>query len=604
MGRCSRSLVIATLSMAAALAACRDDGRGSTARGSAATSLAGAHIIAQPDADPGSWPMATKDFANTRYVALDQIDARTVGSLHLAWSFPTGNAHGHEGAPIVAGDTIYVVTPFPNRLVALDLQGKQKWQVSVPSDPMAEGYACCDLVNHGAVLAEGRVYFATLDGIVVAVDAATGTIAWQHQIGDVRRGITVTGAPLVVAGKVLIGTSGALFGQRGRLYALDAATGDVAWQAYSTGPDADVRIGPAFQPYYALDHGDNAGQKTWAHEAWERGGGDVSGFLAYDATADVLYHGTGSPAPWNHEQRVGDNKFTSGVFARDPQTGEAMWFYQYTPHDMFGYDGTGETILLDLDDGKHVLVHPDANGYLYVLDRTTGQVLSADPYVPVTSSTGVDPESGQLAANHDKVPVTGVVTRDICPGAAGAKTWQPSAFSPQTGLVYIPHQTLCMNFEPTTAGYIEGTPYFGANVHMYRPGDTAGALTAWDPLARHAVWSIPDQFPVWSGALATAGGLVFYGTMSGEFRAVDARTGTLLWRTQLPSGVIGQPISFRGSDGKQYVAVYAGVGGWAGSIVTLGLDPKDQTAGRGFAYAMKELQNYPHGGGALYVFSL
>jgi PQQ-dependent dehydrogenase (methanol/ethanol family) len=264
--------------------------------------------------------------------------------------------------------------------------------------------------------------------------------------------------------------------------------------------------------------------------------------------------------------------------------------------------------LLDLPiqgSNRKVLVHPDRNGYVYVIDRTTGQVLSASVFAPITTSTGVDLVTGQLLYNKDKQTEEGKVVRNVCPTAPGAKDWQPSSFSAQTGLLYIPQNNLCMDVEDLQTNYIAGTPYVGANVHMYpAAGGYGGAFTAWDPVQGKIVWSIPDQFPVWSGALSTAGGVVFYGTLDGWFRAVDAKNGKELWKFKTGSGIVGQPITYRGPDGKQYVAILSGVGGWAGAIVSGGLDPRDRSAALGFAGAVKELPKYTTQGGTLYVFSL
>jgi PQQ-dependent dehydrogenase (methanol/ethanol family) len=418
----------------------------------------------------------------------------------------------------------------------------------------------------------------------------------------------MTMAPIIVKDKVLVGNSGGEMGVRGWLTAVDAQTGAIAWRAYSTGPDADCLIGPSFHPFYASDRGHDLGVSTWPPDKWRNGGATVWGWLSYDPELDLVYYGTANPGPWNADMRPGDNKWSAGIFARRPATGEAMWFYQWSPHDLWDHDGVNESILLDLDQAglrRKVLVHPERNGYVYVLDRTTGEVLSADPYVHITSSQGVDLKTGELRHVTNKEPAPGRTSRDICPFAPGAKDWEPSAFSPKTGLLYLPHITMCMDEEYTDVGYIAGTPYVGANVRYYAmQGSQRGAFTAWDPVARKAAWSIPEDFPVWSGAVVTAGGVVFYGTMDGIFKALDARTGKLVWSARLPSGVIGQPISFRGPDGKQYVAVFSGVGGWAGSIVSLGLDPRDLTAGNGWGNAMQDLSSRTQKGGALYVFAL
>lgn len=560
--------------------------------------------------DDGQWVRAAKDFASTRFSTLTQITADNVAQLRLAWSFDTGVKKGQEAAPLVVGDTMYVVTPFPNVLYALDLRraGAVKWKYEPRPLPAAQGVACCDVVNRGAAFADGRIFYTTLDNQTVAVDAATGREAWKTRVGDINQGETTTMAPLVVKGKVLVGNSGGELGVRGALTALDAGTGRILWRAYSTGPDRDVLIGPAFKPYYPSDRGRDLGVTTWPPDAWRTGGGTVWGWLSYDPELDLVYYGTGNPGPWNPEQRPGDNKWTSSVFARRPDTGEAVWAYQWTPHDEHDYDGINENVLLDLTiDGRlrKVLVRPERNGYMYVLDRATGEVLSATPFVHITSSKGVDVKSGRYVPNPAKSPRVGVVVRDICPASPGAKDWTPSAWSPRTGLLYVPHNNLCMDAEATETGYIAGTPFVGMNVRMNPgPGGHRGEFTAWDPVARKAAWKIKEKFPVWSGALVTASDVVFYGTMDRWFRAVNARTGAVVWQTQLASGVIGQPITYRGPDGRQYVAILSGVGGWAGAVVSGDLDVRDPTAALGFVNAMKDLPAHTPKGGTLYVFGL
>jgi PQQ-dependent dehydrogenase (methanol/ethanol family) len=413
---------------------------------------------------------------------------------------------------------------------------------------------------------------------------------------------------LVVKGKVLVGNSGGEMGVRGWLTALDAKTGRMMWRAYSTGPDKDVLIGSRFKPYYQTDRGQDLGVKTWPPDAWRIGGGGVWGWISFDPDLNLIFYGTANPGPWNADARPGDNKWTAGIFARDADTGEAVWFYQYSPHDLYDYDGVNENILLDLPinrQSKKVIVHPDRNGYVYVIDRTNGQVLSTGVFAPVTTSRGVDLGTGALQYIKEKQTIEGKVVRNLCPSAPGAKDWQPSAFSPRTGLLYIPQNNLCMDEEDLQANYIAGTPYVGANVRMYpAPGGNGGTFTAWDPIAGKVVWSLPDKFPVWSGAVATAGDVVFYGTLDGWFKAVDAKSGQLLWQFKTGSGIIGQPITYKGPDGKQYVAVLSGVGGWAGAIVAGGLDSRDSSAALGFVSAVKDLPKYTTQGGMLYVFAL
>jgi PQQ-dependent dehydrogenase (methanol/ethanol family) len=559
----------------------------------------------------GQWIRPAGDYASTRYSHLNQITAQNVARLALAFTFSTGIPRGHEAAPLVVNNTMYLITPYPNRLHALDLTkpgAPLKWTYDPKPKSEAQGVACCDVVNRGGSYANGNIYYATLDNHVVAVNAETGREVWKTKVGDINQGETITMAPLVVKDKVLVGNSGGEMGVRGWIQALNVGNGELVWKAYNTGPDKDVLIGDRYRPFYQSDKGKDLGQTTWPPDAWRNGGGNVWGWISYDSEQDLIFHGTGNPGPWNPDLRPGDNKFTSGVFARDPDDGQAVWFYQWSPHDLFDHDGVNENILLDLPingQTRKTLVRPERNGYVYVLDRTTGQVLSATPFVHNTSSKGVDLKSGRLIPVKEKEPRTGLVVREICPAAPGAKDWNPSAYSPRTGLLYLPHNNLCMDFESVEVSYIAGTPYVGANTKFYAgPGGHRGEFTAWDVVNARKVWSIKERFPAWSGALVTAGDVVFYGTMDGWFKAVDARTGDLLWRFKTGSGIISQPISYRGPDGKQYIAVMDGVGGWAGAIVVANLDARDSTAALGFAYANRDLPQYTRPGGTLYVFTL
>jgi PQQ-dependent dehydrogenase (methanol/ethanol family) len=554
--------------------------------------------------------MPAKNYSSTRFSGLNQINTGNVKNMKVAWTFSTGVTRGQEAAPIVVNNTMYIVTPFPNIVFALDLNksGSLKWKYEPKPLSSSQGVACCDVVNRGAVYSDGKIFFNTLDNQMVALDAQTGAQIWKVKVGDINKGESMTMAPLVVKGKVLAGNSGGEFGVRGWLVALDENTGKIAWRAYSTGPDKDVLIGPSFKPFYPQDRGKDYGVKTWPPDQWKIGGGTVWGWLSYDPELNLVYYGTGNPGPWNSEIRPGENKWTAGIFARNPDTGEARWFYQWSPHDLFDHDGVNESLILTIpiNGSPHkVLVHPERNGYLYIMDAATGQVYSAEPYVPVNTSKGVDLKTGKLIPAPEKKPQTGKVIRDICPAAPGAKDWQPSAYSPRTGLLYIPHQNLCMEFEGVEANYIEGTPYVGANVKIYAgPGGNRGLFTAWDPVHQKKVWTIKENFPVWSGALVTAGDIAFYGTMDGWFKAVDARKGNLLWQFKTGSGIIGQPVAYRGPDGREYIAVLSGVGGWSGAIVAAGLDPHDATAGGGFVNAMADLPEYTTKGGDLYVFAL
>lgn len=560
--------------------------------------------------DESRWTMPSKNYAHTRYSTLNQINAENVKNLRLAWSFSTGRTNGHEAAPVVVDGTMYLVTPFPNIVYALDLTkgGALKWKYDPRPEAAAQGVACCDVVNRGLVYADGKILFNTLDTHAVALNARDGKELWKTKLGDINKGETVTMAPLVVKGKMLVGNSGGELGVRGWLKAVDIKSGQVVWSAYSTGPDSDVLIDKKFKPFYAKDQGADLGSTTWPPDMWRIGGGAVWGWISYDPELNLIYYGTGNPGPWNPDLRPGDNKWTLSIFARNPDTGQAVWAYQIEEHDLYDYDGVNELILLDLpinDQMRKTLVRPERNGHVYVMDRATGEVLSAETFAFVNVTKGVDLKTGKLGKVDDKETGLGKTVHNICPAAPGAKDWQPSAYSDRTGLLYIPHNNLCMDFRGTEANYIAGTPYVGAEVKMFAgPGGNRGEFSAWDPVAAKKLWSIKERFPVWSGAVATAGDVVFYGTMDRWFKAIHARTGELLWQLQLGSGIIGQPVTYLGPDDKQYVAVLAGVGGWAGAIVSGDLDPRDGTAALGFVNAMRDLPDYTSKGGALYVFAL
>ena len=332
------------------------------------------------------------------------------------------------------------------------------------------------------------------------------------------------------------------------------------------------------------------------------------GWVSYDPASNLIFYGTGNPGVWNPELRPGDNKWSAGIFARNPDTGEAVWFYQASPHDLFDHDEVNENLLVDLPvngENRKVILHPGRNGYMYVIDRATGQVLSATSFVYNTGSKGVDLSTGRLIPNPEKEPQTGKVVREICPSSPGAKDWNPSAYSYKTGLLYMGHNNLCMDYEGIEANYIAGTPYVGVNAKYYAgPGGHRGLFTAWDPVNARPAWQIQENFPVWSGALATAGDVVFYGTMEGWFKALNAKTGDLLWQFKTGSGIIGQPVTYSGPDGKQYVAILSGIGGWPGAIVSADLDTRDATAGNGWGSALQDLPAATQKGGTLYVFAL
>jgi len=580
--------------------------------GSAAAQSAAGQNLLQLEDNPADWPMPAKNYAGTRFSGLKQITAGNVKNLTMAWTFSTGVLRGHEAAPLVIGDTMYVITPWPDIVYALDLSrdGAIKWVFKPNPSRASQGVACCDVINRGVAYSDGKIFFNTLDDHTIAVDADTGKAIWDTKLGDINHGETITMAPLVVKNHVLVGVSGGELGVRGWLKSLDTDTGKVQWTAYSTGPDKDVLIGKDFDPPYPEDKGPNLGATSWPNQAaWMIGGGPVWGWITYDPKLNLIYYGTGNPGPWNPYQRPGLNFWTCTLFARDPDTGMAKWAVQWNPHDTHDYDGVNESVLANVAiDGRTraVLMHPDRNGFMYVQDRTTGKIISANKFFPGANTIErIDLETGAPVVNPAKVPQLDKTVTDICPASTGGKDWQPSAYSPLTGLLYIPHNNVCQDEEVTKVGYIEGTPYVGAKVAMKAgPGGYRGAFSAYDPVHAKVVWSDHENFPVWSGALVTAGGIAFYGTMDRWFKAVDAKTGKLLWKFRVGSGINGQPIAYRGPDGREYIAVLAGVGGWSGAVVAGDLDPRNPYGALGFVGATQDLPDYTAKGGTLYVFAL
>ena len=540
----------------------------------------------------GDWTTQGRDYANTRYSPLSEIDTNTVSSLRIAWSFTDGVLHGHEGAPLVANNTMYLVTPFPNIAYALDLTkpgAPIKWTYRPNPSPIAIGKACCDVVNRGWQLADGKLIYNLLDGHTVAVDAATGKEVWRTQVYDVTQGVTMTMAPVIVKDKVLVGNSGGEMGVLGSLTALDLKTGNIDWPAPRPGPASLVQIGADFKPFYSWMQGPNLGETTWPAGAWKNGAGAVWGWITYDPDLNLIYAGTSNTGPWNAQQRPGLNLWTSGVFARDPDTGMAKWAFVFTPHNEWDYDGVNENILVNLPiNGKQrkVMVQFNRNGFAYTIDRATGEVLVASPFGHENWASGIDSVTKMpIVVPEKKTEVPGHWVRDICPADIGVKDEQPAAFSPRTGLFYVPVQNICMDYKGREVSYIAGTPYWGADMTRHvGPGGNYGEFIAWNASTGKKVWGIPEKFLVYSGVLVTGGDVAFYGTVDGWFRAVNARTGKILWSQKLGSGIIGAPMTFRGPDGHQYVSVLAGVGGAA--MVT------------------KAMPGFPARGGTLYTFAL
>jgi PQQ-dependent dehydrogenase (methanol/ethanol family) len=579
--------------------------------------------LMQMEQDASQWVMPTGDYSNHRFSTLDQINKNNVKNLQVAWTFSTGVLRGHEGGPLIIGDTMYVHTPFPNIVYALDLNNDAaiKWKYVPVQDPNVIPIMCCDTVNRGTAYApagDGHPALILLhqaDTTLVALNADTGEEVWKVTTGDTGRAETGTEAPMVVKDKVYVGVSGGEFGVQGWLAAYNLKDGSQAWRAYSMGPDDQTLLDPDKTTNLGKPVGKDSGTATWEGDQWKIGGGATWGWYSYDPKLNLIYYGSGNPSTWNPSQRPGDNRWSMTIFARDPDTGMAKWVYQMTPHDEWDYDGINEMILADLQiDGKTVpaLVHFDRNGIGYTLNRETGELLVAQKYDPAVNwTTGVDmdknsPTYGRPAVvakystdqNGEDVNTTGV-----CPAALGTKDQQPAAFSPETQLFYVPTNHVCMDYEPFRVSYTAGQPYVGATLSMYPPpGDShMGNFIAWDATTGKIVWSDPEQFSVWSGALATAGDIVFYGTLEGYLKAVDAQTGEELYRFKTPSGIIGNVTTYE-HGGKQYIAVLSGVGGWAGIGLAAGLT--DPHAGLGAVGGYAALSNYTALGGTLTVFAL
>jgi PQQ-dependent dehydrogenase (methanol/ethanol family) len=579
---------------------------------------------AKAAADPSNWAIQSGDYAGTRYSKLDQINRDNVKNLKVAWTFSTGVLRGHEGSPLVVGSTMYVHTPFPNNVIALDLDNDAKiiWQYQPKQDPSVIPVMCCDTVNRGVQYAEGKLFLHQADTSLVALDAKTGKELWKVVDGDPKKGQTGTGAPIVVKDKVIIGISGAEFGVRCHVTAYDINSGKQVWRAYSMGPDSDILVDPDKTMSLGKPVGKDSSLKTWTGDQWKVGGGSTWGYMAYDPDLNLFYYGTGNPSTWNPAQRAGpdgkqiDQKWSMTMFARNPDTGVAAWAYQMTPFDEWDYDGINEPILAELDIGgkkRKTATQFNRNGFGYTWDRATGELLVAEKYDPkVNWATKVDMDKSSPTYGRPLVVAKystflngqDVNSKGICPAALGSKDEQPAAYSPLTGLFYVPTNHVCMDYEPFKVSYTAGQPYVGATLSMYpAPGSHGGMgnFIAWDGAQGKIVWSKPEPFSVWSGALTTAGGIACYGTLEGYFKCVDQKDGKDLFKFKTPSGIIGNVMTYS-NKGKQYMAVYSGVGGWAGIGLAAGLTNPNDGLGAVGGYA--GLNQYTKLGGSLTVFTL
>ncbi|MBY0136463.1 methanol/ethanol family PQQ-dependent dehydrogenase [Paracoccus yeei] len=568
--------------------------------------------------DAKQWVMQLGNYAGTRYSELDQINKDNVGDLQVAWTFSTGVLRGHEGSPLVIGDVMYLHTPFPNIVYALDLNndGKILWRYHPEQNPDVIGVMCCDTVYRGLAYADDTIFLHQADTTLVALDAKTGKVKWSVVNGDPAKGETNTATVTVIRDKVIVGISGGEYGVRGHLTAYNIADGKMVWRAYSTGPDEEMLVDPEKTMHLGKPIGKDSSLKTWEGDQWKIGGGTTWGWTTYDPELNLIYYGTGNPSTWNPSQRPGDNRWSMTIMARDPDTGMAKWFYQKTPHDEWDFDGVNENLLVDKEiDGKmrKLLVNFDRNGFGYTLDRETGELLVAEKYDPAVNwatHVEMDPNSDQygrpqvVAEYSTEQNGEDVNTTGVCPAALGSKDQQPSTYSPKTGLFYVPTNHVCMDYEPFRVSYAAGQPYVGATLSMFPAPDSHGGMgnfIAWDAVEGKIKWSLPEQFSVWSGAMATAGDIVFYGTLEGYLKAVDAETGKELYRFKTPSGIIGNVFTYE-HGGKQYVGVLSGIGGWAGIGLAAGLTNANDGLGAVGGYAA--LSDYTALGGQLTMFKL
>ena len=526
---------------------------------------------AKTPGDIVSWGLGQQ---GQRYSPLKQINAQTIGKLVPAWSFSFGGEkqRGQESQPLVSDGTLYVTASY-SRVFAVDARtGQEKWQYDAR---LPEGILpCCDVVNRGAAIYGGKIFFTTLDAQLVALNKDTGKTVWRKKMENYADGYSNTAAPLVVKGKVIVGNSGGEFGIVGAVKAYDAETGEEVWYR----PTVEGHMGRLGGKESTVTGTTNA---TWPGDLWKTGGAAAWLGGTYDPDLNLLYVGTGQPAPWNSWLRPGDNLYSASTLAIDPENGEIKWHYQGTPHDGWDFDGANEFIPFELQrDGQtiHAGAKADRNGFFFVLDRTDGSFISATPFVSkITWAKGFGDDGRPIAdpasrpKSPDEVAASGKDKDPVfnAPSFLGAKNWMPMAYSQKTGLFYVPSNEWGMDIWNEPISYKKGAAYLGAGFNI-KPlyDDHIGVLRAIDPASGQIKFEVPNQAPLWGGVLTTGGGLVFYGTPEGYLQAVDDTTGEVLWKYNTGSGVVGSPITWE-QDGAQYVAV---VSGWGGAVPLWGGD--------------------------------
>jgi alcohol dehydrogenase (cytochrome c) len=524
--------------------------------------------------DPG-WLMYRHDYTSDGYSQLRQISDKTVGKLHQIWDYKSSYQQGHESAPVVNGDTMFITTPKDEVLAFRASTGQLLWNYKHDLSQVGLKTVCCDVVNRGVALYGENVYLATLDNYVVALNAKTGDVVWKQQIAPADMGAAMTLAPLVLQGKVIVGLSGGEYGERGAIVALDAKTGSQVWKRFT--------IPAPGEP----------GGDSWPAGAYKTGGGGAWLTGSYDAATDTLFWGVGNPGPWLATLRPGKNLYTDSVIAMNPATGDIKWSYQYTPHDTWDYDGVNETVLTDINyQGKpyRAIVSASRNGWFYAIDRVTGKLIYATKFATATSVKG--PVNGEMVTDDSLRPDVGkeVFT---CPSFLGGKNWWPIAVDPQTHFAYVPTMHTCMTIKGGAVRYKAGLPFLGESFKVMRDPafpDSWGEVQAIDVNTGKQAWKFDSKLPWNDGMLATASGLVFSGSADGYLYAFDAKTGDVKWKSpQMTSGIVGVPSTWK-AGGKQYVGVWAGWGGatpiWGGDMAA---DPA--------------VKNIPLGG-HFYVFGL
>jgi PQQ-dependent dehydrogenase (methanol/ethanol family) len=500
------------------------------------------------------WPMYGGDYANTRFSALNQINTGNVARLRVAWIRSLGSLESQEATPVVVGDTMYVSTSMgPKYVFALDARDgtvKWKYEPDLPKDVFAT--VCCGLDSRGVAYANGKVFVTRLDAALVALDAKTGKELWNVAVVDYKVGHAITSPPVVYKDLVVTGYAGGEFGVRGALQAYRQDTGDLVWRTYTI-------PGPG-----------EPGNDTWKGDSWKTGGGSTWYVGSYDPKLNLLYWGTSNAGPWGGHTRSTDtseygqytNAHTASQIAFDADTGKIVWAYQMTPADVWDYDAVNEAVLADLSVGGQktpVLLKADRNGFFYVVNRENGRLVSAEPFVNVNWAKAVDKTTGRPVEDPEKRPRLDRWARNVCPNLFGGKNWEPMSYSEQTGLVYIPSFNLCMDIAGKTEAYNPGKFYLASEFDLDQAdrGGFLSELKAWDPVKQTAVWGIKEDLPFLGGTMSTAGGLVFYGNQQGDLKAVDAKTGTVLWKFNVGTGILQSPVTYM-IGGKQYLAVVAG----------------------------------------------